>query len=325
MSMSHEPEPGSPKETPQAYKAHFFSPPEKVTKAQATEFTPEELARIPSPQELQAAFGEGIGEAWKTLKRPGGRLVFQITMHRVYAFLKHFNNLLLPPLFTMLVLEWHQGKRPHVFGDMGFDTGLEAFFAIAFLSEWLIGLFLAHCKRAYICNFWLLVDLISVMPEMLGQFFRGLRGVRILRMLKFARLAKVRKLPLQLTRLLRALGVAASVILAGAIALRGIEPQTVPNMGDSLWWSLVTLSTVGYGDISPTTTLGRVVAGVTIIFGLGVFSYLTGLMATAVQDQEEEKILKDMEDIKGELLGLNVKLERIEALLEERHASPDER
>ena len=191
------------------------------------------------------------------------------------------------------------------------------------MSEWLLGLSLARSKPHYLFNFWLFVDLVSVVPDMLGQMFRGLRGVRVLRMLKLASVAKTRKLPLQLSRFIRALGVAASAVLAGAIALRGVEPQTVQGMNDSLWWSLVTLSTVGYGDISPVTPVGRVVAGVLILLGLGMFSYFTGLMTAAVEDPEEEQLIDDLAQVKADIRGLKGQLDRIERLLERRGPPPD--
>ena len=304
----------------------FFSFPEKLKGTQAKAFSLEEQSLLPSFEELQALLSEdnGLGKVRDKLKAPGWHLSARFLLRRLYALLRQVNNLLLPPLFTMICLEWYHGKRPQHF-DVDLSNGLDIFFTVAFLSEWVLGLCLARNKGNYIFNFWLLVDLISVVPDMLGQMFRSLKSVRILRMLKLASIAKTRKLPLQLSRFIRAFGVAASAVLAGAIALHGVEPQTVDGMHDSLWWSLVTVSTVGYGDISPVTPIGRVVAGILIILGLGMFSYLTGLMTAAVEDPEEEKILGDLAQMQTELRGLKEQLTRIEGLLQGRDEPPDTR
>jgi len=140
-------------------------------------------------------------------------------------------------------------------------------------------------------------------------------------MWKLAKIIRVRSVPLKLSRFVRALAVAASAVLAGGIALRGIEPQTMQGMEDSLWWSLVTVSTVGYGDITPATPVGRIVAGVLILLGLGMFSYFTGLMTAVVEDPEEQKIIADIENVQADLKALKAQMTRIEGLLERQASS----
>lgn len=227
----------------------------------------------------------------------------------VHAGLRSFNNLLLPPLFTMLYLEMRGGGLPAAFSAK--IEWLDALFSSCFLAEWALGLWLAQRRRRYVLNLWLLIDLVSVAPVLLAQAFRSLRALRILRMMKLGSLFRFRRVRLPIGRFLKALGIAASATLAGAIALRGVEPGTVAALEDGLWWSLVTVSTVGYGDISPVTPTGRLIATVLIVLGLGCFSYFTGLVAATVEDPEEEMMIKDLHEMKAQLARVELALERL--------------
>ena len=68
-----------------------------------------------------------------------------------------------------------------------------------------------------------------------------------------------------------------------------------------MWWSTVTMATVGYGDIAPATTAGRMVAAVLMLTSIGVFSYLAGLMATAMFDPEEELVVEAVVRLEAKL------------------------
>lgn len=67
------------------------------------------------------------------------------------------------------------------------------------------------------------------------------------------------------------------LVLTSSFLMAYIEDQ---SFGDALWWSIVTCTTVGYGDISPATTLGRIIAIVLMIFGIGLLGMLTGTITT---------------------------------------------
>jgi voltage-gated potassium channel len=78
--------------------------------------------------------------------------------------------------------------------------------------------------------------------------------------------------------LVRLLGIVAGLVVCGAIGLWITEPQV--DITNALWWSIVTLTTVGYGDISPTTTGGRLVGALLMILGIGVLGAFTGQVAS---------------------------------------------
>jgi len=103
--------------------------------------------------------------------------------------------------------------------------------------------------------------------------------------------------------------VTAMLVIGGATTLTVLEPETVKgDVGTALWWALVTITTVGYGDIVPTTPVGRLI-GVALMFaGVGMVSTLAASIAAYFVAQDEGSGLAD----------LAARLDRIEQLLRER-------
>ena len=81
---------------------------------------------------------------------------------------------------------------------------------------------------------------------------------------------------------------------------------------DGLWWTIVTLTTVGYGDLSPVTTGGRVAAVVLMVTSIGVVSFITANIAAFFIEEDEETTVAD------EVRSLHQRLDRIEELLTDR-------
>ncbi len=103
----------------------------------------------------------------------------------------------------------------------------------------------------------------------------------------------------------RAIGVIVVVtavfVLLAAVAMRLVEPDQFPNMGEALWFSVETVSTVGYGDVVPITGWGKIVAGVIMMFGLAFVPAVTALVvATFVARREAESrrasVVQDLPD-----------------------------
>ena len=111
-------------------------------------------------------------------------------------------------------------------------------------------------------------------------------------------------------KLLRALSIVGATVFAGAIALHTVDPENpgLESFGDALWWSMVTVSTVGYGDITPQSGQGKLVAVALIMFGMGVAGYLAGFMASILAEPDEE-------DVADTLKRMDEKLNRIAAHL----------
>jgi voltage-gated potassium channel len=70
--------------------------------------------------------------------------------------------------------------------------------------------------------------------------------------------------------------------LVGAIVMRFADPDNFPSVGLAIWWALQTVTTVGYGDVVPTTVWGRVVGGVEMVIGVSFIAFLTAAVTSTV-------------------------------------------
>src|SRR5437868_8215290 len=120
----------------------------------------------------------------------------------------------------------------------------------------------------------------------------GIPGLRQLR----------RVLVLESGPLLSVLVIFLVVVFLGSVAEyfleREVQPQTFGNVPAAMWWAVVTLTTTGYGDVVPITLLGRIVAAVVMICGLGVFGLWTGILATGfAAETRRDNFLKTWESV----------------------------
>ena len=142
-------------------------------------------------------------------------------------------------------------------------------------------------------------------PAYLLRLFRLLRIVRLAKLGRFSRAWSLVAGVIALRRyeLLLTLDVASVALLCSATLLYLVEgpvqPEAFGSIPRSLWWAVVTLTTIGYGDVYPVTALGRVLAGATAVVGIGLIAAPTGILAGAfsealrdpafVRDPEEDE------------------------------------
>jgi voltage-gated potassium channel len=113
---------------------------------------------------------------------------------------------------------------------------------------------------------------------------------------------------------------AAAVALLGALLAFMVDGDSFDSFGDALWWAVVTVGTVGYGDVVPTNGAGRVVAAVMILFTMALFPILTGVVTATLIDQGQREASADeerqAEERQGEVLeylrSLDARLARLE-------------
>ena len=89
-----------------------------------------------------------------------------------------------------------------------------------------------------------------------------------------------------------------SLAVAGAIVMRFADPHNFPSIGLAIWWALQTVTTVGYGDVVPTTVSGRVVGGVEMVIGVAFIAFVTAGVTSAVlqrgeREQQEADRIRD--------------------------------
>ncbi len=152
---------------------------------------------------------------------------------------------------------------------------------IIFAIEYFARLYLAKDKKTYFKEN--IFELLSIIP--LDSFFRGFRIFRIIRIIRIILLTK--RLSGRLILFLKTNGfiyvlmITFATVFIRATAIYYLENNiSMESFGDALWWSFVTVTTVGYGDLSPVTSAGRVVAAVLMIVGIGFIGMLTGTIAT---------------------------------------------
>jgi voltage-gated potassium channel len=170
-------------------------------------------------------------------------------------------------------------------------------------------------RLRYASSFFALVDLISILPAILGLFGAGdlrvLRLLRFLRMLKLTRHSKIFSLIWAVLREeARAIG-ALVFILCLTVTISGAlmymieadeQPAIFSSIPAAMWWAIETLTTVGYGDMVPVTALGRVLGGLVAIIGIGTLALFSGLITVGFLDQLRlRKELADAENAVADL------------------------
>ena len=146
---------------------------------------------------------------------------------------------------------------------------------------------------------WAIVDFLAILPglNILGQGFKVLRIsrlLRILRLFKFIRYSKNIKMLGNVIRrekkiLLTVLGIAVFYIFISALIMFNAEPHINPDTGkatfdnffDALYWATVTLTTVGYGDVTPVTDIGRLISMLSSLFGVAIIALPSGVITAA--------------------------------------------
>jgi voltage-gated potassium channel len=143
------------------------------------------------------------------------------------------------------------------------------------------------------------LDLIVIVATFSPFFVANLTLLRLLRLLRIFRLAKLGRMSRAMENLIKAvhsrrhelgltMGFALALLLLGSSTLYWIEgdlqPEKFGSIPRSLWWAVITMTTIGYGDVYPITPLGKVVAALVAIAGVGLIAMPTGILAAAFSD-----------------------------------------
>ncbi|ANH84145.1 Ion transport protein [Niabella ginsenosidivorans] len=180
----------------------------------------------------------------------------------------------------------------------------DVFFLVIFSGEYLLRLYCVRSAKKYAASFYGVIDLMAILPSymeflypqwhvfMIVRCFRLLRIFRIFRMVRF--LDESRILMLALIRGFRKILVFLFFVLLLAIFLGSlmyvVEFQknsgfnTIPQ---SIYWAIVTITTVGYGDVAPVTATGKVIASFIMILGYAIIAVPTGILSASVIQEEK--------------------------------------
>jgi voltage-gated potassium channel len=194
---------------------------------------------------------------------------------------------------------------------------IEWFFTILFTLEYFTRIYITDAKSKYIFSPMGIIDLIAFLPTYLsliltgGQYFmviRGLRLLRVFRILKMVNYLKdVRLLLNALSHSFRKIGIfmffilILVTILGSAMYLIESDESGFKDIPNSIYWAIVTLSTVGFGDITPVTPLGKVLASIIMLIGYGIIAVPTGIITHEMI--KEGKKLKSNQNIVNPVCG----------------------
>lgn len=192
------------------------------------------------------------------------------------------------------------------YGEIFF--ALEWFFTGLFTVEYLTRVYCARDRRSYIFSFYGVVDLLAILPSYLALIFTGATYLMVIRLLRVLRIFRILKLVRYLSDanlLVRSLWQARRRILVfyssvlviccifGSIMFIVEGPKHgFTSIPKSIYWTIVTITTVGFGDITPHTPLGQAIASMTMLIGYSIIAVPTGIVtAELAHELGREKTL----------------------------------
>ncbi len=191
----------------------------------------------------------------------------------------------------------------------------DTIFCVFFLGDFLFSLLRAQNRWRYLVT-WGWIDLLSSIPAIgILRVGRAARVLRILRLLRGVRsLRSIAAFVLgrrAQSAVLAATLISLLLLFTSSIAILEFEKGEATNIRgaeDALWWSFVTMTTVGYGDHYPVTTGGRAVAALLMVAGVGLFGTFTGLLASFFLESNEGPE-RELERLRAEVATLRAALE----------------
>jgi len=242
---------------------------------------------------------------------------------RVYNFIEN-NNLFLNFIYGLIilnvisiVLSSYKGIKKDY---ESLFYGFEIFSVIIFTVEYFLRLWTADLKYnstsssfkrlKFVISKYGLIDLLSILPFYLPFIFPfDLRVIRILRLFRLLRIFKLGRFSKSMktinsvlketkSELYVTLFIASILLILSSTLMFFIENEVQPkkfeNIGQALWWSIATLTTVGYGDVYPVTGLGKLLSAFIALIGIGFVALPTGIISSAfiekIQKEKGKKI-----------------------------------
>lgn len=212
-------------------------------------------------------------------------------------------------------------------------NAIETISVIIFSMEYLLRIWVADYSRPkdgkvisrirHIFSFMAIIDLLAILPFYLPFLIRiDLRVLRMFRLFRLFRLLKFNRytsaisniskvIRTKSTQLLSSLFVVLLLMVVSSVLMYNIEnlqqPEVFKNAFSGFWWTLNTITTVGYGDIYPVTTAGRILSGVIAVLGIGLVAVPTGIISAGFVEATESKEMAkhSMKNIGDELMILS--------------------
>lgn len=180
---------------------------------------------------------------------------------------------------------------------------VEVFCVVIFTLEYILRIYATNRKLRFVFSFFGLIDLFAILPFYLsfGIDLRALRALRFLRLFSILKMARYNRAIKHFTRavmyakeeILLFIFVTLILIYLSAVGIyyfeNNAQPEVFSSIFDSLWWAVITLTTVGYGDVYPITVGGKMFTFVILLIGLGIVAIPTGIISSALTKSLDEK------------------------------------
>ena len=187
---------------------------------------------------------------------------------------------------------------------------LEWFFTLIFTVEYVVRLAVVRQKRKYALSFFGIVDLLSILPTYVAIFLTGTQYLMVIRILRLLRMFRVLKMAHHfgqanvLVKALRSSAPKISVFLFFILTLVAVEGTLMylvegthnpgfSSIPQSIYWAIVTITTVGYGDVAPLTVLGKVLSSIIMLSGFAIIAVPAGIVTAEIGEGIIKKIGMD--------------------------------
>lgn len=147
-----------------------------------------------------------------------------------------------------------------------------------------------------------IIDLLAILPSLsllnngfkLLKLFRLFRSIRVFRVFKIFRYSKsinmiINVFKAQRETLITIVGIAVGYVLISALVVLNIEPETFDNYFEAVYWATISLTTVGYGDIYPITTLGKIITMISSVLGIAIVALPAGIITAGLMDELQKR------------------------------------
>lgn len=183
-------------------------------------------------------------------------------------------------------------------------TVLEWGFTVFFSLEYMLRIYISPKPHRYIFSIWGLIDLLSILPTYMSLIFAGyhylliVRIFRLLRVFRVLKLVRFNKEAQALMHALRASSYKISIFLLTMVAIVTLmgtvmyvvegEKEGFSSIPQSIYWAIVTVTTVGYGDMVPHTVLGKLISSLAMIIGYAIIAVPTGIVTVEMARAEKD-------------------------------------
>jgi voltage-gated potassium channel len=209
-------------------------------------------------------------------------------------------------LLSVLVVALESIEPLNLFYNKWFVT-IEWILTILFTIEYILRIYTVNKPTKYIFSFYGLIDLLTILPAYLSLFIVGahaLTTIRILRLLRIFRILKLTSYTVESITLVDAIirskrkififviSMFLITIVFGSImyVIEGNQDSGFDSIPRGIYWAIVTLTTVGYGDIAPVTPLGQLISAIVMLLGYGIIAIPTGIVTAELAFGEKIKV-----------------------------------